>query len=726
MSNINIIDDIMKRDSELPNLEHTYGKGLMMPLVPTNSGARRIMFGTQTEHMLMLMNPEPALFQTGYENEFGRHSSSFTVADEDYKVVAKIPKFSFNEEHHYFLVVQGADGKYGLIERVQYKHITESYGFLYDNKSIDNLKVGDSIPKGKVVHKSLAFDEENNRQDGTNLITTYMACEYTKEDGIIISRSASKKLAAPLIKKVQIVVNDNDIPLNIYGDYDNYKSFPNIGEEIKDGILFSLRREKKEEMLFSQSYDRLSQPMISDDKYTLKGRVIDVNIYCNNPEALTKSHYYNQLRFYNNEQIRFLTKFVEVVKPIIESGAPCDYELQKMYYNSVKILEGGQYIKDRPFSNTILEIIVLDESDVEVGDKISNRYGGKGVISRILPDNLMPQLENGDVVDVIFNSSTCVNRENAGQLFETSLNHISSKFVDYFRTGLLHSDEILEMIIKYLRLVVPEQGNFLEKYVYTLDADDQEILIDNLINDKGLIISMKPASEAIDIDKLAQIYRTFPFIGQYEVKVPMKNSNGDIRYISTRRKLVCGKQYMYRLKQYAEEKFSAVSLSATNIRNENSRNTNKKAYKTIHSKTCVKFGEMETGDLIHLDPELVVINLLLHSLSPKGRRLAEELLTGDPFNIDVKLDEDSSNRSVEILNAYLLTMGLEFKFDKVPKRMQPLFKEVDGLRNLFYTKDENEIYDPTYMDRLLEYRAMQKEQGGQPLFTKPLFRKKER
>lgn len=725
MSNLNIIEDIKKRGEEIPSMEHMYGKGLTMPLVSSNSGSRRIMYATQQEHMLMLMDPEPALLQTGYENEFGKHSSSFTVADQDYKVIAKIPKFSFNPSHHYYLIIQGTNGEYSVIERVSYKHITESYGFLYNNKTLDRYKVGDTISQGKVVHKSLAFDENNNRQDGTNLITTYMALEHTKEDGIVISKSAAKKLASPLIKKVTIIINDNDIPLNIYGEGDYYKSFPDIGEHIKDGILCALRREKKEEMLFSQSYNRLGQIMISDEKYTLKGKVIDINVLCNNPEALSKSYYFNQLKFYNDEQMKFLNSLIEVVKPIIESGASCSYELQKLYYNSLKIAEGGQYIKDRPFSNTILEVIVLDESEVEVGDKISNRYGGKGVISLIKEDEDMPRLSNGDHVEVIFNSSTCVNRENAGQLFETSLNHISSKLVDYFNCNVLHTDEALDMIVEYLKLVVPEQGRYLEYYLSTLDADDQEIIYDSLVNDKGLMISMKPTSEAIDLDRLKLIYDTFPFIDQYTVTIPMKDSNGNTRYIETRRKLVCGKQYMYRLKQYAEEKFSAVSLSATNIKNENSRNNNKKAYKTIHSKTCVKFGEMETGDMIHLDPEIVVINLLLHSLSPKGRRLAEELLTGDPFNIDIKLDEHSSNRAVEILNAYLLTMGLEFRFHKIPKVIKPLFSkayEPGDLKQLFYPVNENEIYDPTYIERLIDYRAKQREDGNTPVFRKRLFK----
>lgn len=724
MSNLNVIEDVKKRGEELKSKEQMYGKLLMMPLVSSNSGSRRIMFATQTEHVIIPSEPEPALLHTGFENEFGKHSSSFTVADRDYVVVAKISKFSFNPDHHYFLIVQSSNGEYGVIERVSYKHITETYGYMFNNSTIDSLKVGSVIPEGKVIHKSTAFDEDNNRQDGVNLITTYLACEHTKEDGIIISESAAKKLASPLIKKVRIIINDNDIPLNIYGSGDFYKSFPNIGEDIQKGILCALRREKKEEMLFAQSYDRLSQIMISDSLYTLTGRVVDINICCNNPECLSKSHYFSQLKYYHDEQMKFLARFNEVVEPIINSGAKCSYELQKLYYNNKKILEGGQYINDRPFSNTIIDFIVIEDSVLSEGDKISNRYGGKGVISLIKKDDEMPRLSNGQYVSVIFNSSTCINRENTGQLFETSLNHISSKFIDYFRERVLHTDEALDMIVEYLNIVVPQQGRFFEEYIKSKDEDDREILLDSIIQE-GISISMS-ASEDISIDTLDIVYKTFPFLRPYTVTVPVKDSNGNTRYIDTRKKLVCGKQYMYRLKQYAEEKFSVVSLSATNIKSENSKNNNKKAYKSAHSRTCIKFGEMETGNLMHLNPETVVINLLLNSLSPKGRRLAEELLTGDPFNIDIKLDDESSNRSVESLNAYLLTMGLEFRFHKIPKVMQPLLKKVfepGDMRSLLHKVNENEIYDPTYLTNLIEAKAREVEEGNRPLLTKRLIKK---
>lgn len=77
---------------------------------------------------------------------------------------------------------------------------------------------------------------------------------------------------------------------------------------------------------------------------------------------------------------------------------------------------------------------------------------------------------------------------------------------------------------------------------------------------------------------------------------------------------------------------------------------------------------METGDLAHAGMDVVVAILMTHSVSPHARRLVEKLLIDDPYDINVKPDETASNRNVEILNAYLKTMGLRLVFRKKPKK----------------------------------------------------------
>ena len=672
MANLNIAEQIAQEEKRICEPEEMLGKGLYQPFSNTNSGSRKIMHGVHLEHTLPLLHPEPALVRTGYEDKFGVKSSSFVTANSDYKVLFKIPKFPDKPDHHYFLIVQDLNsGKFDVIERIGYRYVTESYGYLYNNSNLDKLKIGDSIEKGSVIRKSLAFDEDDNRQDGVNLITAYMSCDNTMEDGIIISESASKKLTAPLIKPVQIVINDNDILLNLYGDLENYKTFPDIGEEIKDGILCATRREDKEQSLYMQSYNRLRDIIISDDKYVLNGEVVDINVYCNNTENINESFYNKQLLYYHNQNIQFAYAIVNSLEKLMKEYR-CDYhsfsyDLQKLYDTNKRILKGDQYIKDKPFSNIILEIFVLERNETEVGDKLSDRYGGKGVISEIRKDEFMPILDNGDRVEIIFNSSTCINRLNAGQLFELSLNHIGQRLIDLANSELLDVTEVLDLYLTYLKLVSDDLYEYMHNYISRADSDTLETLVES-IKEVGIGLSIKPISESMNIDKLRRIYNEFEWAIPCTILVPIMGSNGHYRYINARRKLICGKKYIYRLKQYAEEKFSATSLSATNIRNENTKSKVNKSYKSLYSRTPIKFGEMETGDLSHLGMEIVITNLMIHSVSPKARRLTEQMLTGDPFITDIKLDDESSNRSAEILNTYLKSMGLKFVFNKRLKR----------------------------------------------------------
>ena len=120
---------------------------------------------------------------------------------------------------------------------------------------------------------------------------------------------------------------------------------------------------------------------------------------------------------------------------------------------------------------------------------------------------------------------------------------------------------------------------------------------------------------------------------------------------------------------------------------------------------------METGDMTHLGAENVIINLMIHSASPHARRLTEQMLTGDPFNIDIKLDADSKNRNVEILNAYFKTMGLRLVFEKVYKhKRRPITYEViryddkkRTLRPVYYEGESRTVnpimYSPIEYDK---------------------------
>lgn len=668
MAQLDFSDKIAEASKNITSPEQVLGKGLIMPFNGANAGARKIMYSTHRDHVFPLLFGEKAIIETGYEIRFGDYSSSITRADANYQVIGKVSKFSTNPHHHYWLILKDLNSnRLDVVERISYHHITEAYGYLYNNEYMDSLSIGDIIPDNTIVQKSLAFDEYNNRKDGVNFNVAYMALDDNMEDSIIFSDVAASKLTSPLIKPVQIMINDNDIPLNIYGDDKTYKVIPDIGEEIVDANLIALRKEKKEEAYYTQSVDRLRKIIMSDNIKQVHGRVIDIDIYCNNPEILD-NHYYAQLKWYYNELQRYSAEIVKIVLPYASENYELSYELQKLFANAKRVCNHDLYIDKRPFSNIILNVTVLEEKRMEAGDKASNRYGGKGVISDIWAQKFMPRFKgtNGEYeyVDIIFNSSTMINRENVGQSFELSLTHIGNEILYRIANEKVSLEEAYSMIHKYISLCSPEQAMYLEETKNMMSREELMFFIESILESGSIHLSMKPISDAMTIDRLAEIYAQFPWVKQNQIEVALVGSNGQIRYIPARRPIVIGKQYIFRLKQFAEEKFSATSLSATNIRNENTKSRSKKDFRELHPNTPIRFGNMETNNMGHAGPDIVITNMMIHSISPQGRRLVEQMYTGDPFNIDIKLDSDSKNRSAEIANTYLKAIGRKILFIK--------------------------------------------------------------
>ena len=714
----NYASEVQYEESRLVTKEQILGKGLNQPFTDSTSGVRKLMFAVHEEQALPLIKPEVPFIQTGYENRYADRSSSIIRAKSDYEVVAKICKFSSDPQRNYILILRDIHtNKLSMLERKTYIHTTETYGYNYNSSIMDRLDIGYEIPKGEILRKSLAYDEYNNSCAGVNLLAAYVATDITMEDGMLISESAMKKLASPLFKKVTVNINDNDLLLNLMGQDGTYKSFPDIGEEIQNGILCGVRREKTEDALFSQSVDRLRTILMSDDKYTIEsGRVIDIKIRCNNPAILQEKYTNSQVLYYYNDHIRYITEIVNVLDKLMgmysQTPETLDPDLGEIYTISKQELQGVQFLDQKVFSGTEVEFIVQEDNIPSIGDKIANRYGGKGVISKILPDELMPKIAlTGEPLELCINSSTCVNRENTSQWHEISLTHIGKCIIDLARLKAFDTNETLQEILKFTGFCSYEEASYMAGWLNSYTEEEKDIYVQSIIDANNIVQSIKPITESMSLDQLAEIYRAFPYVRQRTLEVPIMGSDGNYRYINARRPVVVGHIYMYRLKQYAEEKHSVTALSSTNIRNENSRSKANKNYKALKQSTPIRFGDMETGDFGHLGMEYVITTLMIHSVSPQARRLVEKIFTGDPYLVNIKLDDSSSNRSAEILNAYLKVLGYRLEFTKTPKKMVKPFTmspfvpydEMPRLTKVFYKISEEENIDPVeWLNHVIE------------------------
>jgi len=68
-----------------------------------------------------------------------------------------------------------------------------------------------------------------------------------------------------------------------------------------------------------------------------------------------------------------------------------------------------------------IRVYILQKRKIKVGDKVAGRHGNKGIVSKILPRQDMPYLQDGRPVDMVFNPLGVPSRMNVGQVFECSL-----------------------------------------------------------------------------------------------------------------------------------------------------------------------------------------------------------------------------------------------------------------------------------------------------------------
>ncbi len=93
--------------------------------------------------------------------------------------------------------------------------------------------------------------------------------------------------------------------------------------------------------------------------------------------------------------------------------------LQRRFESKVDKLQRGDELP--PGVMKMVKVFVAVKRKLQPGDKMAGRHGNKGVISRIVPVEDMPYLENGTHVDVVLNPLGVPSRMNVGQILETHL-----------------------------------------------------------------------------------------------------------------------------------------------------------------------------------------------------------------------------------------------------------------------------------------------------------------
>jgi len=343
----------------------------LIPFLERNYVYRSLMGANQQRQAVPLVQPQSPIVGTGIEEVVARNSGQLIVAEEAGEVV----KADASEV------------------QVKYKDGTKSYfpvHFVRSNEGTSiNQKVvvsaGDKVKKGDILVEGMSI-QGGELALGKDVLVAFMPWKgYNFEDAIIISERLVKDDVFTSIHIVDYMMEVRETKL---GPEIVTRDIPNVSEE-------SLRHLDDEGIVRIGAEVRPGDILVG--KITPKGEQ-----ELSSEERLLRAIFGEKAKDVRDTSLRMPNgKHGKVV--------------------GVKIFskENGHELK----AGTLMQVqvFVAQMRKISVGDKLGGRYGNKGVIARVLPEEDMPFMEDGTPVDVILNPLGVPSRMNIGQLFENHL-----------------------------------------------------------------------------------------------------------------------------------------------------------------------------------------------------------------------------------------------------------------------------------------------------------------
>lgn len=717
----NLVYELQKKNDELRGK-----KKLSMIGQGDFSGGNNVMRGTMNikHHIqhLTIDNPEFPFMYDGKENLTGEHSSFHTTTDKPYNVVGIVKKYDEMLkgrcfEGLYFLYCKD-DDSYIVVERKEVENLTENYGFDFKNDFLDATDVGETIPAGTVLTSSTSYDEFGNVSIGVNGRILYGVHPAVQDDAIIVSESFAKRMVANNITSKTIPINENTVMLNLYGKNGEYRGLPNIGDVITNGIICATRN-VKETRMFSDLRDVSLQNINnqSDQVFYGEGEIIDINIYCNNPN-IKMNKVNKQLIEYYNDARWFYTEVYKICKRITKSGSKhIDNEIHRWMRRAMNYLDTqAQWaFNDNLFSNLMVEILIRKKEEIKTGRKIVGRHGNKTVVCSIWPDEDMPYLttetfkdEFGVVqprgvqerVELITNPLAIINRTIPMVLYEGSISFILDRARKHMST-LKTTKEKKDFMFDILSILNPRQTKELEELYHGLSDREKEKFMDSCISiDKaglsatynGIYLRWEAFNDEFFLrDAIIKIYDKYEdIIKPYNIFIPKPKWGRDI-YIGQD---CIGYQYILLLKQSGEKGFSVRSAGSISDESLPEKSHDNKIGKLWHSEKPIRFGEYESPNfMIITNPEDFALITALYRSSIDGRRFMYEAILSDDGTYEIP--KKFTSRSAEILQVYLKSLGVRMEtiiddteFIGEPEHLTDIIGYKVGNSMIFCTSDE--------------------------------------
>lgn len=336
-----------------------------VPFVHTNSPNRVLMASHHISQAVPLVDPDVPLVQS----KFGARGYESAVGERispQAPVDGTVQRVSKRK-----ITIRGDDGKTYKIPLHDHYPLN-SNAFLHEKPIV---AAGQRVKKGQAVADS-DFTRGGALALGKSLRVGFMPYKgYNFEDGIVVSESAAKKLTS---------VHKHELTLN-------------LDSTISVGLPVFLAHFPQE----AEGVDR--------SKY--------------GPGGIVKSGVTLEMGDVAIPAVRKIKVHEEFSYASLHRSLKNQWQDVSVRWDSEYPAEVMNVVKTRKF----ITVYVKTQEALEVGDKLSNRHGGKGIVTTILPDKEMYQGEDGRPMDVLFNPSGVLGRANPGAYLEAAAGKIAEK-----------------------------------------------------------------------------------------------------------------------------------------------------------------------------------------------------------------------------------------------------------------------------------------------------------
>ena len=630
------LNPTVKFDERFKFIEEGYKKNIpsisvsMVPFLEHTDQTRLQMAASQMRQSILLNKFHVPYVCSGVEKQFTKYTDFVYKAKEDGEVLYRDNRM---------LIVGYKSGK------VQIYHIGVK-PIISGNMDmiICDLKTGDEFERDSLLAYS-TFCKNEMITIGQNFKIAFMSYYgYNNEDGIVISDRLVNDdcLTSCHYVDMSFNVSPTKVLMNLLEDESKYMPIPQIDTRLQKGDIYA----KIKDMYTlgstkNDTYTIFEEGIEKISPYDL--RIENINIYAND--------WYRGLKEYDawvQKNIAHQKKKVEKIIQVIADNTDLNDGKHIIKENKLDTLTNvGKFkLKDELIKGIRIEINGVYDRKIKVGDKLANRHGNKGVITSIVKHNDMPQLPNGDHVDICLNPMGVISRMNVGQLFEVSLSQSLVDFKKILRDMCIQrkpQKEIKKKIIEYISLTdkTPEKWITLSMK----NSMPEEIDI-GFINDFYLI---QPQFDSINLD---DIYKIMEYTNsKFEVKLYDPISK---KHILT--DIAVGYMYLMKLTHIAENKLSYRSIGITS----------KKTMQPVSGKRNnggQRCGEMETGCLISNDMPVnhrEFFTVKSDCIDGKNNFLKNEIGTD---YLDLEDDPDLEPETLKLLKANLQVLGIDISED---------------------------------------------------------------